>query len=88
MLHQLLHEIEQANGPLTIHELSQRLNLEAGVVTDMVAFWVRKGRLSTGASVPVSPSAHHCGSDCQGTAVCHFIARIPESFALTKDAGR
>lgn len=85
MLHQLLHEIEQTNGPLTIQELSQRLNLESGVVMDMVAFWVRKGRLSTGASTPTA-QAHHCGGDCQGTAVCHFIAKVPASYTVTKDA--
>ncbi len=85
MLHQLLHEIEQTNGPLTIQELSQRLNLESGVVADMVAFWVRKGRLSSGAT---AASAHipHCGGDCQGTAVCHFITRLPASYTVTKDA--
>ncbi|HRQ38909.1 MAG TPA: FeoC-like transcriptional regulator [Chloroflexota bacterium] len=81
MLHQLLHEIEQANGPITIQELSHRLHLEPGVVVDMVAFWVRKGRLSSGATA--SAHAHHCGGDCQGTAVCHFIARLPERYEVS-----
>jgi hypothetical protein len=81
MLHQLLHEIEQANGPITIQELSQRLHLDPGVVADMVAFWVRKGRLVLGADT-ATPPAHHCGSDCQGTVACHFIARLPEQFAV------
>ncbi len=87
MLHQLLHEIEKATGPITIQELSHRLNLEPGVASDMVAFWVRKGRLAAGESAS-TPHTSHCGGDCQGPSACHFIARVPESYAVTKDAGR
>lgn len=83
MLHQLLHEIEQATSPITIQELSHRLNLEPGVVAELVAFWVRKGRLAAGtAAAPTH--AHHCGGDCQGPAACHFIACIPDQYALRK----
>ncbi|MCL4262593.1 MAG: hypothetical protein KJ069_05240 [Anaerolineae bacterium] len=84
----MLHEIERATGPITIQELSQRLNLEPGVVADMVAFWVRKERLVTGADTAVPHHTAHCGGDCQGPAACHFVAKVPASFTVTKDVMR
>jgi hypothetical protein len=83
MLHQVLQEIEQANEPLTIQEISRRLQLDAGIVSDMVAIWVRKGRL-TADDAPTHDPIQHCGSDCRGPAECHFIAKMPGTYTLHK----
>lgn len=45
MLYQVLEAIERANGPVSLDELSQRLQIEPGALEGMIAFWVRKGRL-------------------------------------------
>lgn len=81
MLHQVLHEIERTTGPITVQELSQRLQLEPGVVAELVAFWVRKGRLVSGADA-ITTHAHHCGGDCQGPSTCHFVARLPDGYGM------
>lgn len=81
MLQQILHEIERATGPITVQELSQRLQLEPGVVAELVAFWVRKGRLVSGASGG-TPPVKHCGDDCQGPSTCHFVARLPDGYGM------
>jgi hypothetical protein len=88
MLQQLFNEIEQAQEPLTIAELGTRLSLEPGIVSEMVLFWVRKGRLSAGDGIPGADASQspirHCGSECRGPENCHFIARMPSVFTLEK----
>ncbi|OAN45129.1 hypothetical protein A6A03_15540 [Chloroflexus islandicus] len=45
MLYQILEILEQAEQPLSLAELSQRLQIEPSALEGMIAFWVRKGRL-------------------------------------------
>lgn len=83
MLKQILNEIEQATEPLTVPELSRRLHLEPGVVSQMVAFWVHKGRLS-GDNIENTPHLQHCGRGCHGPDNCHFVAKMPGAYTLRK----
>lgn len=63
MLHQVLQALETAGGPVSLHELSRQLGIDPGVLEDMIAFWVRKGRLQTGAGGV-------CGGGCGGCGGC------------------
>ena len=84
MLFQVLREIEQANGPVTVNELSQKLGIDQGVLTDMIQYWVRKGKLRGDGATAVTPhtAVHHCGSSCAGPSTCNFIAKMPKTYTV------
>ena len=46
MLDEILEQIENSNGPLTVRELARRLDVEERALTGMLEFLQRKGRLS------------------------------------------
>lgn len=60
MLYQVLEAIEQANSPVSLDELSQQLQIEAGALEGMIAFWVRKGRLKDTAVAGCGGSGRGC----------------------------
>jgi hypothetical protein len=87
MLHQVLTEIEQANGPITLNELSRKLNVETSALQGMIEFWVRKGRLrddeaATAVATACTPSG--CGDSCYGLTACPFTAKMPRSYSATR----
>lgn len=88
MLHQVLHEIERANGPITLNELSRRLDVEASALQGMIEFWVRKGRLRDDeAATAVATSSctpGQCGDNCFGLSACPFTAKMPRSYSVPR----
>jgi hypothetical protein len=89
MLHQVLHEIERANGPITLNELSRRLDMEASALQGMIEFWVRKGRLrddeaATAEATACAPGG--CGDSCYGLSACPFTAKMPRSYSVPRNA--
>jgi hypothetical protein len=85
MLRELLRLIEAADGPMTVSELSRRLNVAPGVIEGMLEHWVRKGRLavSGGAATACCATGDGCGS-CAGVGDCPFVARLPRSFTVVQ----
>lgn len=85
MLRELLNLLETAGGPVSLPELSRRLDLDAGVLAGMLDYWVRKGRLivddRSAAACACSTAGCGCGT-CAGSAGCPFIARLPKSYRL------
>lgn len=47
LLLSVLHAIQAAGGPVTLNELSHQLEIEPSALEGIIAFWVRKGRLTT-----------------------------------------
>lgn len=88
MLHRVLQEIEQADGPITLAELSRRLNIEPGALQGMIDFWVQKGRLQdTAAPAADGGGMHHCGTkSCGGPETCAYIAKMPRTISTTHPA--
>ncbi len=87
LLHQVLAEIEAADGPLTVNELSRRLGVDASALAPMIEFWVRKGRLrdeDTAVAEEAACAAGACGATCAGTNNCVYVARMPRSYTPTK----
>ncbi|MFQ3631369.1 FeoC-like transcriptional regulator [Roseiflexus sp.] len=78
MLYQILDAIEQANGPVSLDELSQQLQIEAGALEGMIAFWVRKGRLkdTTVAACRGSGRGCTCGAYPTGCVFSHTGPRV------------
>lgn len=87
MLRQVLEEIETAQDPITIGELSHNLNIEPNALEGMLQFWVRKGRIQDDdASASCDDAIGGCSKSCSGTADCTFIAKMPKTYSIpTKD---
>lgn len=88
MLRELLRLIESANGPMTLSELSRRLDVDAGALEGMLDHWVRKGRLKIGGGAAAACSGKNvagdfCGS-CSGASSCPFMARLPRSYSVVR----
>lgn len=84
MLHQVLHEITNASGPITLNELSRKLGVTPSALQGMIDFWVRKGRLKND-DVEMETAVtcgSGCGSDCAGRSSCHFVAKMPKTYSL------
>jgi len=83
MLSQVIHEIESAQGPITVGELSRKLNIEPNALEGMLQFWVRKGRIQDDDALEdCSDIAGSCGKSCSGTAECSFIAKMPKTYSV------
>ena len=88
MLHQVLQEIEAAQGAINLNELSQKLSVEPSALAGMIQYWVRKGRLkddlqeSNISSGGCSSGA--CGGTCPGPQGCPFIIKLPQTYTLTQ----
>lgn len=85
MLYQVLEAIEQANGPVSLDELSRRLKIEAGALEGMIAFWVRKGRLKDTAVAGCGGSGRGCTCSAHPTG-CVFSHAGPRVITLLDQA--
>ena len=72
MFDEILKEVEQANGPLSVRELADRLGVEESALEKMLEFLEKKGKLSVyrpgecdGCGV-VSCNACVFGAGCSG----------------------
>jgi hypothetical protein len=85
MLQQVLRELREANGPLSLDELSRRLDIERGALDGMVQTLVRLGRLRDDRAM-----ASVCGMHCGGCAVadeCADASHLPRTYSVV-GAGR
>lgn len=91
LLHQVLAEIEAAEGPLTVNELGHRLDVDTSALVPMIEFWVRKGRLRDEDTAVAEESVcaiGDCGATCAGTNSCVYTARMPRSYSLPSVNGK
>ncbi|MCS6826264.1 MAG: FeoC-like transcriptional regulator [Caldilinea sp.] len=84
MLWKILQEVEAAQGPVTLDELSRRLDIDRSALEGMIQFWVRKGRLID--DKPASDgsefvcAAHHCSRLCSTVHACPYHVWTPLIF--------
>jgi len=85
MLQQVLREIEQARGPLSLGDLAHKLNVDRSTLDGMLTFWVRKGRIVVSDSeAQTCATGGGCGS-CDSSTGCPFAGAAPRTFALVMD---
>jgi hypothetical protein len=85
MLQQVLREIEQARGPLSLGDLARKLNVDRGTLDGMLTFWVRKGRIVVSdVDGQTCATGGGCGS-CDSSTGCPFAGAAPRTFALVGD---
>jgi predicted ArsR family transcriptional regulator len=58
MFEEILRQIETAEGPLSVKELAERLDVEEGALEPMLAFLEKKGKLSV-----YRPGVEQCGPE-------------------------
>jgi hypothetical protein len=68
-LREVLCAFEQAQGPMSLDDLSRRLGVDRGTLDAMLDFWVRKGRLR---EVNPSQLPEGCAA-CSGADGCPFV---------------
>jgi hypothetical protein len=84
VLTQVLQELESAQGPVSLDDLSRKLGVERTALEGMIAFWVRKGRLKEDYAAVLQglcPGAE-CDSTCPGAESCRWVTNLPRSFSL------
>jgi len=84
MLNQIIQEIEQARGSITISELSRKVGVEPAALEGMIQFWVQKGRLQSEGD-QISEMNCSCGTgtnSCAPVSDCVFIAKMPKSYLI------
>ena len=85
MLWRVLQEVERAQAPLELNELSRRLEIDRSVLDGIIEFWVRKGRLveDAGAASGFVCAPQGCGS-CSGPQGCPFVMKMPRTISLRR----
>lgn len=86
MLREVLRLVESVDGPISLTAISRELDIDPGVVEEMLNYWVRKGRLtldgrSSVCSGNCAAATCQCGS-CTGISSCPFIARLPKTYMI------
>lgn len=74
-LRAVLEAFENAEQPQTLPQMARALSLEPAMLEDMIAYWVRKGRLR---EVNGGAACTACGH----ASGCPFIMQMPRSYEL------
>lgn len=69
-LRQVLAQIEGALGAVRLGDVASAVGVERGVVDDMVAYWVRRGRLRVDGSRACSTASTHSCLGCPVKNAC------------------
>jgi hypothetical protein len=88
VLRQVLQELEMAQGPISLGELSRRLDIDQDALRGMIEFWVRRGRLQNhDESMAAALTACPTGS-CRGRGVgpqgCPSARLMPRMYSLVR----
>ncbi len=90
MLREVLQAVEAAEGPITLNELSRRLELDPRVLDGMLEHWSRRGKLVvdgvTGTACAGSMTSASCSCGLAMDKVnCPFLVRLPKSYSLSSE---
>lgn len=88
MLRQVLQELEMAQGPISLEELSRRLDIDRGALRGMIEFWVRRGRLQNHAEAMAAALATCQTGACRGCGLapqgCPSATNLPRMYSLAR----
>jgi len=88
VLQQVLQELEMAQGPLSLGELSRRLDIDRDTLRGMIEFWVRRGRLQNhdeamAATLATCPTVS-CSGCHLGPQDCSSATNMPRMYSLVR----
>ncbi len=75
VLKQVLEVFQETRQPLSIPQIARQLGIETALVEEMIAFWVRKGKLRD-----VSACTDNCQTCSSRAGGCPFIVQIPRRY--------
>lgn len=78
-LRAVLQRFEDQSAPISVQQMARDLDLEPGVLLDMIEYWVRKGKLRA-----VSGTGSAC-TTCGSHGACPFVVTLPRTFELASD---
>jgi hypothetical protein len=88
VLRQVLQQLEMAQEPISLGELSRRLDIDRDALRGMIEFWVRRGRLQNhdeamAAALTTCPtgSCRGCG---MGPQDCLSATHMPRMYSLVR----
>lgn len=88
MLQNILNQIREFGGTVSLDELSRKLGVETSALEGMLDYCVRKGILRESQDFPEGADCDSigggCGSSCKGFHGCPLIARMPKTYELQK----
>lgn len=83
MLQSILETIRDAHGPVSLRDISHKLDLDESTVTGMIEFLIRKGLIQDDSKrISSCPTGVHC-SGCSGVNSCPFSSG-PKTYSLKK----
>ena len=86
MLRTVLDEIRQAQGPMTLAELSRRTHVAVTALEPMIDLLARKGLLEEPTPSNAAPChSGGCGTSCS-PAACPFVVSMPRVVKLNLDS--
>ncbi|MGC9359383.1 MAG: FeoC-like transcriptional regulator [Anaerolineae bacterium] len=89
MLRQLLDEIRNADGPRTLADLSDALDVEPSAIEGMILYLAQKGRLrddhAAQAKIMATCDPSRCGHACPGPDKCPYVMQMPPTYSLVLD---
>jgi hypothetical protein len=83
MLTRLLEELEAAQQPLTLQELSARLGVDPAALEGMLQTLLRIGKLRDDREAAVEACTLRCAS-CDQMSECALLARLPRTYSLVR----
>jgi len=89
MLNQLLDELRNADGPRTLADLSDTLDVEPSALKGMILYLAQKGRLrddhAAQAGIMAACDPSQCWHACPGPDKCPFVVQTPPTYSLVTD---
>ncbi|MBW7884478.1 MAG: hypothetical protein H3C34_17930 [Caldilineaceae bacterium] len=77
-LRTVLQYVETHTGPVSVERMAHELQIEAALLTGMLDYWVRKGRLRE-----ICLSGEGCPT-CGIRGSCPFVTALPRAYTLVE----
>ncbi len=79
-LREVLDHFEPGAPPVSLRGLAREMALDPGVLEEMLAYWVRKGRLRE-----VNGTTHRACTQCGVKRACPFVLAMPRYYERVSD---
>lgn len=77
-LRSVLDRFNDQSAPISLRQMAHDMDIEPGVLDDMIAYWVRKGKLRE-----VSADGQAC-TTCGVRTACPFIVALPRYYEVVR----
>lgn len=78
-LREVLNRFADQSAPVSIHRMAQDMGIEPNILSGMIDYWVRKGKLREVSGV--GETCHTCGIK----GACPYVITLPRSYELAGD---